>query len=86
MTSTQPQIRTAERLAEAYVASRGKSHFLSVRLGIRAIRTLMPFCEASDRELADLLAAASVQHGIANSFDGCTGSRKNASATGLASA
>ncbi|TIL96901.1 MAG: hypothetical protein E5Y68_00640, partial [Mesorhizobium sp.] len=40
-----------EKAAEAYVLSRGKARFLSTAQAIRAIRTLMPACKATDREL-----------------------------------
>lgn len=40
---------TLEKAAEAYVLSRGKAHFLSIAQAIRAIRTLMPACKATDR-------------------------------------
>ncbi|MER9694891.1 hypothetical protein NKJ16_23530 [Mesorhizobium sp. M0179] len=60
---------TVERAAEAYVLSRGKAHFLSIAQAIRAIRTLMPACEATDRDLEELLAAASIIHGVPVAFD-----------------
>lgn len=60
---------TVERAAEAYVRSRGKAHFLSIAQGILAIRTLMPACKATDRDLEELLATASIIHGVPVAFD-----------------
>ncbi|WP_245456760.1 MULTISPECIES: hypothetical protein [unclassified Mesorhizobium] len=42
---------------------------------IRAIRTLMPACKATDRELEELLAAASFVHGVPVAFDTKTADR-----------
>ncbi|MER9332843.1 hypothetical protein NKJ06_02280 [Mesorhizobium sp. M0293] len=63
---------TVERAAEAYVLSRGKARFLSIAQAIRAIRTLMPACRATDGELEELLAVASFIHGIPVAFDAKT--------------
>ncbi|MER9582089.1 hypothetical protein [Mesorhizobium sp. M0276] len=63
---------TVERAAEAYVLSRGKAHFLSIALAIRAIRTLMPACKATDLELEELLAEACITHGVPVAFDAKT--------------
>jgi hypothetical protein len=84
MTSTSQIVRTVEGVAEAYVASRGKSQFVSTTLAIRAIRTLMTTCEATDREIADIIAAASVRHNIPVFFDGVTGMKIGAANDGFA--
>jgi hypothetical protein len=68
--------RRIEDVAAAYVAARSKSSFLSINQAIRAIRTLMPACELSDRELADMVASAAVRQFIPVSFDGHTEGRK----------
>ncbi|MER9169221.1 hypothetical protein NKI12_17915 [Mesorhizobium australicum] len=60
---------TVERAAEAYVLSRGKARFLSIAQAIRAIRTLMPACQVTDRDLEELVAAASIIHGVPVAFD-----------------
>lgn len=60
---------TVEKAAEAYVLSRGRVRLLSMAQAIRAIRTLMPACKATDRELEELLAAASFVHGVPVAFD-----------------
>jgi hypothetical protein len=61
-----------ERAAEAYVLSRGKARFLSIAQAIRAIRTLMPACKATDTELEEILAAACVIHSVPVAFDSKT--------------
>ncbi|SIT55660.1 conserved hypothetical protein [Mesorhizobium prunaredense] len=76
MIRTSQIVRTLESVAEAYVAFRGKSQFVSTTLGIRAIRTLLPKCAASDREIADLVAAASIRRNISVAFDGITSTSK----------
>ncbi|MDF3214729.1 hypothetical protein EN962_00725 [Mesorhizobium sp. M7A.F.Ca.CA.001.09.2.1] len=53
---------TVEKAAEAYVLSRGRVRFLSMAQAIRTIRTLMSACKATERELEELLAAASFVH------------------------
>ncbi|MEI9425460.1 hypothetical protein O7A70_30410 [Mesorhizobium sp. Cs1299R1N1] len=63
---------TVERAAEAYVLSRGRARFLSIAQAIRAIRTLMPACRATDRELEEMLATASIVHGVPVAFDAKT--------------
>lgn len=60
---------TVEKAAEAYVLSRGKARFVSIAQAICAIRTLMPACRATDRELEELLATASIIHGVPVAFD-----------------
>ncbi|ESY65012.1 hypothetical protein LB577_18550 [Mesorhizobium sp. B283B1A] len=60
---------TVEKAAEAYVLSRGRTRFLSIAQAILAIRTLMPACKATDRELEELVAAASFVHGVPVAFD-----------------
>ncbi|RWO02293.1 hypothetical protein [Mesorhizobium sp.] len=61
---------TVESAAEAYVLSRGKARFLSIAQAIRAIRTLMPVCKATDAELEAMLAATCIVHGVPVAFDG----------------
>jgi hypothetical protein len=63
---------TVEKAAEAHVLSRGRARFLSIAQAIRPIRTLMPACKATDRELEALLAAASIVHGVPVAFDART--------------
>jgi hypothetical protein len=70
MISTSRIVRTVENVAEAYVASRGKSRFVSTTLAIRAIRTVLPTCEATDRDITDIIAATSIRHNIPVAFDG----------------
>jgi hypothetical protein len=62
-------IRSPQEAAEAYVLSRRRSPVLSTGLAIRAIRTLLPRCRSTDRELADMVASAAIQRGLSVSFD-----------------
>jgi hypothetical protein len=39
-------------------------------MAVRAIRTLLPKCQSTDRELADMVASAAIQRGLSISFDG----------------
>jgi hypothetical protein len=82
MTSTAQIVRTVESVAEAYVVSRGKSQFVSTTLAIRAVRTLMTGCGATDREIADIIAAASIRHNIPVFFDGVTSTKIGAANDG----
>jgi hypothetical protein len=63
---------TVETAAEAYVLSRGKARFLSIAQAIRAIRTLMPACQAPDHQLEEILAEACIVHGVPVAFDTIT--------------
>ncbi|RWP95768.1 hypothetical protein [Mesorhizobium sp.] len=67
---------TVESFAEAYVAARGKSQFVSTTLVIRAVRTLLPACAATDREIADIIAAASIRRHLPVALDGITSTNK----------
>lgn len=60
---------TVEGAAEAYVLSRGRARFLSITQAIRAIRTLMPACKATDHELEEILAEACIAHSVPVAFD-----------------
>ena len=82
MTSRAQIVRTVESVAEAYVTSRGKSQFVSTTLAIRAIRTLITGCEATDREIADIIATASIRHNIPVFFDGITSTKIGAANDG----
>jgi hypothetical protein len=70
MTVISLAVKSTQDAAEAYVRSRRNSQILSTERAIRAIRTLMPKCTATDRELADMLAALAVARGLCVSFDG----------------
>ena len=63
-------VKSTEDAVEAYVRSRRNSQLLSTERAIRAIRTLMPRCTATDRELDDMLAVHAVSRGLCVSFDG----------------
>ncbi|MGX9574018.1 hypothetical protein [Mesorhizobium sp. f-mel] len=64
---------TVERAAEAYVLSRGRARFLSIAQAIRAIRTLMPACNATDCQLEEILAAECIIHSVPVVFDATMG-------------
>lgn len=61
--------RSLEDVAKAYVLSRAKTRCISISHAIRAIRTLMP-TDATDREIADMIAAAAIDRRISVAFDG----------------
>ncbi|TKT82645.1 hypothetical protein [Aquamicrobium sp. LC103] len=63
--------RAVAQVVEQYVASR-KSRDLPVSTAhaLRAIRTVLPNCDMSDRELTDLVAASAIKSGRTISFDG----------------
>lgn len=63
-------IRKIEDVVDAYVVSRGRSHFLSIAHALRAIRTLMPSSSISDRELADMVAISAIERSVPVFFDG----------------
>lgn len=73
--------RSLVDLAAAYVASRGKSNFLSVSIAIRAIRAALPTCEATDSELADIIASAAIESGTPVAFDFDTKTQRSPIAT-----
>lgn len=65
--------RRVEDVVAGYVAARSKSQLLSISHAIRAIRTVMPNCETTNRELADMVAAAAINRSISISFDDIPG-------------
>lgn len=63
-------VDTPESAAELYAALRaGSLHPLSISQGIEALRAATPGNKLSNRELADLLAAAAVRRRISVNFD-----------------
>ena len=61
--------RTTDDVADAYVRSRGKSGFLSTARAIQAMRLYLPNCDATDRELEEIVASAAIKHGVSVKFD-----------------
>ena len=62
--------RTIEWAIEQYVLSRTGRRPISARDAIRALRTLMPKCALSARELTDLIAISAVRRHLDVIFDG----------------
>lgn len=66
--------RSIETLAEDYARSRSKrSRPVSMTAAIRALRTISPDLAHTDRELADIVAAAAVRYGHVVDFDSVPG-------------
>lgn len=65
--------RSTEDVADAYVRSRGKSGFLSTARAIQAMRLCLPNCDATDRELEEIVVAAAIKRGVSIKLDvACT--------------
>lgn len=61
---------TPEILVAMYVAAKKRRQFsLSTRKAIRALRAVLPACNMSDEELANIVANAAVEAGLAVEFD-----------------
>lgn len=70
MASMGYQERTVDQVIEQYVDSRTKSTWpISTSYALLAVRTVLPRCELSDRELADLIVASAIRKGQNISFD-----------------
>jgi hypothetical protein len=65
---TQVNKRSTRELVEAYVLSRREAKFLSTDLAIRAIRTLSPASDISDRELENMIETTALEHGVSVSL------------------
>lgn len=63
-----PQRSVADAVG-IYVGQRGRGGLVSVHNAVRTIRTVLPGCEHTDRELSDLVAAEAVRAGCAVAFD-----------------
>lgn len=64
------QERSVEKVIEQYVESRRDSPWpISTTYALRAIRTVLPRCGLSDRQLADMVAAFAIRKGRDVSFD-----------------
>ena len=63
--------RPAEQIVVEYVETRGASSIpIYTSHALRALRTVMPGCGLTDRELTDLVAAAAIRSGRDVAFDG----------------
>lgn len=70
MNALSPPVNTPESAAEVYAALRaGSLHPVSITQGIEALRAAAPENTLSNRQLADLLAAAAVRHHLSVNFD-----------------
>lgn len=61
--------RCVEDVVAAYVATRRRFPLVSTSHALRAIRTVMPNCDATDRDLANMVAAMAIGRSLAISFD-----------------
>ncbi|SDH20086.1 hypothetical protein SAMN04487974_1305 [Pelagibacterium luteolum] len=64
------QARAVKDIIESYVERQNSPRSqVSTRHAITAIRTIVPKCTLSDRELADLVATSAIRKGCIVSFD-----------------
>lgn len=62
--------RATDQVVDHYVDITSRSRrMISTTQAIRAIRAALPNCRLSDRELADLVAAAAIRKGSDVAFD-----------------
>ncbi len=62
--------RTVAQVVNAFVVSPRSKWIVSTADGIRMVRYLVPDCQHTDRELAEMLAACAVRQGRTVAFDG----------------
>lgn len=62
--------RALSQLVQHYVDTRRAIEPVSTRHALVALRTILPNCTLTDRELADLVAAAAIRRRLNISFDG----------------
>lgn len=71
--------RAVKDIVENYVERRNTPQGqVSTRNAITAIRTIVPKCPLSDRELANLVAASAISKGCIVSFDEASAQSKSA--------
>lgn len=61
--------RSVAEIVDLFVASRLSKHIVSTGDAIRSIRYLVPACEHTDRELADLVALCAMRRRCDVAFD-----------------
>lgn len=61
--------RTVAEIVDSFVSSGLSKHIISTGEAIRSIRYLVPRCEHTDRELADLVALYAMRRGCDVAFD-----------------
>jgi len=70
MSRIQFQERSVANVVDQYVESRRNPEWpISTGYALRAIRTVLPGCELSDRQLAELVAATAIRKGRNVAFD-----------------
>lgn len=70
MSKTHFQERTVGHVVDQYVESRRNPEWpISTGYALRAIRTVLPDCGLSDRQLAELVAASAIRRGRNVAFD-----------------
>jgi hypothetical protein len=70
MSKTHFQERTVDYVIDQYVASRRNPEWpISTGYALRAIRTVLPNCDLSDRQLAEMVAASAISRGRNVAFD-----------------
>lgn len=63
------QERSIEKVIEQYVHSCKEHRPISTTYTLRAIRSVLPRCGLSDRQLADMVAAFAIRQGRNVAFD-----------------
>jgi len=64
------QERTVAHVVDQYVESRRNPEWpISTGYALRAIRTVLPGCQLSDRQLAEMVAATAISKGRNVAFD-----------------
>ncbi len=70
MSKTHFQERTVGYVVDQYVESRRDPEWpISTGYALRAIRTVLPNCNLSDRQLAEMVAASAISRGRNVAFD-----------------
>lgn len=70
MTKKHFQERTIAYVVDQYVESRRDPEWpISTGYALRAIRTVLPHCDLSDRQLAEMVAASAIRRGRNVAFD-----------------
>lgn len=70
MSRTHFQERTVGYVVDQYVESRRNPEWpISTGYALRAIRTVLPNCDLSDRQLAEMVAASAISRGRNVAFD-----------------
>jgi hypothetical protein len=72
------QERSIAYVVDQYVESRRDPEWpISTGYALRAIRTVLPNCALSDRQLAEMVAASAIRRGRNVAFDGAIDARES---------